>query len=187
MILSVYQHQLMPSKTGGGKPHQGTEAGDQARSPELPSLPGQSVPAAAPHRGLLPVLAAAPAPPGHGTGHGPGQHLAPQALEDRDPHPRNQPPHPGPPGLGVSLPRPLGRTVAKPPGQSRLISRPTVLIPPRLKHPQARRPQNARTCWLSSFRTAAWIRPPGGLCHHPGRRRLSVLFQHHLSPPATGR
>ena len=30
----------------------------------------------APHRRLLPVLAAAPPPPGHGTGHGSGQYLA---------------------------------------------------------------------------------------------------------------
>jgi IS4 transposase len=30
--------------------------------------------------------------------------LPPQALEDRRPHPGNQPPHLGPPGLGLSLP-----------------------------------------------------------------------------------
>ena len=101
---------------------------DRGRSPELPPFPGQSVPAAAPHRGLLPVLAAAPPPPGHGTGHGSGQYLAPQALEDRGPHPGDQPPHLGAPGLGLSLPRPLGRAAAKPPGQSRLIPLPPAVV-----------------------------------------------------------
>ena len=67
---------------------------------------------------------AAPPPPGHGTGYGSGQYLAAQALEDRGPHPRDQPPHLGAPGLGLSLPRPLGRAVAKPAGQPRLIPLP---------------------------------------------------------------
>ena len=95
-----------------GKPHQGTEAGAQGRPPELPPVLGQPVPAAAPHYGLLPVLAAAPPSPGHGTCHGPGQHPTPQALEDRGPHPGDQPSHLGPPGLRISLPRAAGRAVA---------------------------------------------------------------------------
>ena len=81
---------------------------------------------APPHRRLLPVLVAAPPPPGHGIGHGPGQHPTPQALEDRGPHPGDQPPHLGPPGLRISLPRAAGRAVAKSAVQSRL--NPTLLL-----------------------------------------------------------
>jgi len=61
-----------------------------------------------------------------GPGQSPGQHPAPQALEDRSPHPGDQPPHLGAPGLGISLPRPVGPGVAKPAGQSRLIALPSL-------------------------------------------------------------
>ena len=43
-------------------------------------------------------------------------------------HPGDQPPHLGAPGLGLSLPRPLGRAVAKPPGQPRLIPLPPAVV-----------------------------------------------------------
>jgi len=83
---------------------------------ELPSLPGQPVPAAALYRRLLPVLAVAPLPLGYGTGCGSSQHLADQPHEDRGPHPGNQSPHLGAPSLGISLPRPAVPGVAKPAG-----------------------------------------------------------------------
>lgn len=89
---------------------------------------GQPVPAAPPHRRLLPVLAVAPPPPGHGIGHGPGQHLTPQTLEDRRSHPGNRPPHLGPYGFGLSLPGPPGRAVAKPASKPWLISLPPFVL-----------------------------------------------------------
>ena len=65
---------------------------------------------------------------GTGTGHGPSQYLTSQAVEDRAPHPGDQPPYLGAPGFGLSLPRPLDRAVAKPPGQPRLIPPSPVVV-----------------------------------------------------------